>query len=103
MITAEPERPKLGKNRAVIISKIDDVSIQDWPLKLDAYRDSPLYVPGTPLPPGRVLLRVRSGGICGSDVGARTPRQIVKRVGSGKLILRSFRYISGKKDEQAPM
>jgi threonine dehydrogenase-like Zn-dependent dehydrogenase len=70
VITTEFERPKLDKNRAVVISKIDDVSIQDWPLKLDACPDSPLYVPGTPLPPGRVLLRVRAGGICGSDVSA---------------------------------
>lgn len=29
-----------SKNRAVVISKINDVSIQDWPLKVDAYPDS---------------------------------------------------------------
>jgi threonine dehydrogenase-like Zn-dependent dehydrogenase len=72
MITTEHARPKLGPNRAVVITKIDDVSIQDWPLKVDAYPDSPLYEPGTPLPPGKVLLRIRSGGICGSDVRSYT-------------------------------
>ncbi len=83
MITKELERYKLGRNRSVVITKIDDVSIQDWPLKIDAYPDSPLYVPGTPLPPGKVLLRVRSGGICGSDVGVGTPGEVVKPGGIG--------------------
>lgn len=59
---------KLGKNRALIQSKIDDISIQDWPLKTGAYADSPVYEAGTPLPRGSALLRVRAAGICGSDV-----------------------------------
>ncbi|EXJ75275.1 uncharacterized protein A1O5_01971 [Cladophialophora psammophila CBS 110553] len=58
----------VSKNRAVILSKINDVSVQDWPLKLDSYRDSPPYEPGSPLPSGKALVRVRAGGICGSDI-----------------------------------
>lgn len=59
---------KVETNKAVVLSGVNQLEIRSWPLKVNAFADGAIYNPDDGLPPGTVLLRVRSGGICGSDV-----------------------------------
>lgn len=53
-------------NRALVISDINKIGVQEWPFELEVVDGIPV------IPEGKVLVRVKVTGICGSDVSSRS-------------------------------
>ncbi|KAH8807134.1 chaperonin 10-like protein [Xylogone sp. PMI_703] len=91
-------------NRALVVSGPNKLDIRPWPLSLEVLEGHPI------VPDGNVLIRVRSSGICGSDIHfwkeGRAGPDIIKEPlvigheGAGEIVLVSSTTEKWKKGDR---